>query len=806
VTPPAAPAPDPRDTIAAGRTALGIEFGSTRIKACLVDADDPYRVLAVGSHEWENAYVDRRWTYAIDDVWTGVAAAYAALAADARRRHGVAPTTVASFGVSAMMHGYLAFDGRGELLVPFRTWRNTDTGDAARELTDLFGVNIPLRWSIAHLHQAVLSREAHVPEIRSLTTLAGYVHWRLTGRRVLGVGDASGMFPIDPATGGYDAELLARYDALAAGRVPPLLDLLPDVLAAGAPAGELTAEGAALLDPSGTLLPGALACPPEGDAGTGMVATASVAPRTGNVSAGTSIFAMVVLERPLAAVHEELDVVTTPAGDPVAMVHCNNGASELAAFAGLFGRFAEALHAGGAGGDASPAADPDAVFDVLLREALHGDADAGGILAYNHLAGEPIAGLSEGRPLVVRSPDSRFTLANAMRAQVYGVFATLALGMRVLADEGVAVDRLLAHGGVFRTSGVAQRFLAGALDAPVSVAATASEGGAWGIAVLAAFARARSEAAQGAPESLAAYLRDRVFHSVPFETVDPDPADVAGFAAYLDRYRAGLAVERAAVAALGEAAAPSGDAADQGDAPDPAGTTAPAAEPPAVRATREQVAALHAELVRYGLVVWTGGNVSGRVPGEDLFVIKPSGVDYDDLAPENMILCTLDGEVVPGSLGSERSPSSDTAAHAFVYRTMPEVGGVVHTHSTYATAWAARAEPIPCTITAMADEFGGEIPVGPFAIIGDDSIGRGIVQTLTGHRSRAVLMQNHGVFTIGRDARDAVKAAVMAEDVARTMHIARQGGDLVPIPQDAIDSLFDRYQNVYGQNPEGTLR
>jgi len=535
--PGAAAAARAREAIESGRTALGIEFGSTRIKACLVDADDPSVVLAVGAHEWENSYVDRLWTYPIEEVWSGVQEAYAALAADAQTRHGVAPTTVGSLGVSAMMHGYLAFDEAGELLVPFRTWRNTNTGAAARELTDLLGVNIPLRWSIAHLHQAVLDAEPHLPRVRSVTTLAGYVHRRLTGRHVLGVGDASGMFPIDPATGDYDAELVGRYDRLAAGRIPPLRDLLPEVLSAGEPAGDLTAEGAALLDPSGTLRPGATLCPPEGDAGTGMVATASVAPRTGNVSAGTSIFAMVVLERPLAEVHDELDVVTTPAGDPVAMVHCNNGASELAEWAGLFGRFAAA---------SGRPTDPDAVFDTLLREALTGDDDAGGLLAYNHLAGEPIAGLTEGRPLLVRTPGSRFTLGNLVRAEVYGVFATLALGMRVLAHEGVALDKMLAHGGVFRTAGVAQRFLAGALDAPVSVAHTASEGGAWGIAVLAAYLEARAESGQ----DLDTYLRERVFRDVAFETAEPRPEDVAGFAAYLDRYDAGLAVERAAVTAL----------------------------------------------------------------------------------------------------------------------------------------------------------------------------------------------------------------------------------------------------------------
>ena len=516
-----------RTDIASANTSLGIELGSTRIKLCLVGID-PSVVLASGSHAWENEFVDRTWTYSLDDVWAGIRSAYADLGADVDRRFGVRPEAFGAIGVSAMMHGYLAFDAEGTQLVPFRTWRNTSTGPAAAELTELFGVNIPLRWSIAHLHQAVLDDEPHVARLASVTTLAGYVHERLTGRDVLGVGDASGMFPIDSATAGYDAALVAAYQA----RVPALdlAALLPEVLVAGRPAGELTPAGAALLDPTGALRPGAVFAPPEGDAGTGMVATNSVARRTGNVSAGTSIFAMVVLERPLGSVHHELDLVTTPAGDAVAMVHCNNGASELAAWAGMFGSFAAA--------SGNPV-DDDAVFDVLFRTALDGEADAGGLLAYNHLAGEPIAGLDEGRPLVVRTPDSRLTLPNFVRAQLYGVFGTLALGMQVLAGENVALDRMFAHGGLFRTAGVAQRFLAGALDAPVSVADTASEGGAWGMAVLASFV--------GDERSLDAYLRDTVFAAAVFETVDPDATDVAGFATYLDRYRAGLAVELAAV-------------------------------------------------------------------------------------------------------------------------------------------------------------------------------------------------------------------------------------------------------------------
>jgi sugar (pentulose or hexulose) kinase len=515
------------ETITAGRATLGIELGSTRIKACLVG--DDLAVLATGSHEWENQLVDGVWTYDLESVWAGLQSAYADLASNVQLTFGVTLETVSALGVSAMMHGYLAFDEAGELLVPFRTWRNTSTGDAAAELSGLFGVNIPLRWSIAHLHQAVRNAEAHVPSIGHITTLAGHVHEQLTGRRVLGVGDASGVFPIDSAARDYDADFLARYDRLEA-LSRPLRDILPEVLVAGANAGELTVEGAKFLDPTGTLQPGAVLCPPEGDAGTGMVATNAVAPRTGNVSAGTSIFAMVVLERPLEHAHHEIDVVTTPAGDAVAMVHCNNGASELAAWVGMFQRFAEA---------AGFPLDADSAYTVLFTEALAGEPDAGGLLAYNYLAGEPIAALTEGRPLFVRTPGSSLTLANTMRAQLYGVFGTLALGMQVLANESVTLDRMYAHGGMFRTASVAQRFLAAALDAPVGVAESASEGGAWGIAVLAAFV--------GSDQSLTDYLNE---HLAAADMITPEPADVAGFSTYLNSYRAGLAVERAAVEAL----------------------------------------------------------------------------------------------------------------------------------------------------------------------------------------------------------------------------------------------------------------
>ncbi|MGY1605337.1 xylulokinase [Geodermatophilus sp. SYSU D00815] len=524
--------------ITAGRTALGIELGSTRIKAVLIGPD--HEPLAVGTHDWENQFVDRLWTYSLDAVWAGVQGSVAALTDDVRRRHGVELDTVGALGVSAMMHGYLAFDADGGLLTPFRTWRNTNTGRAAERLSAEFGHNIPHRWSVAHLYQAILDREEHVARLDHLTTLSGYVHWQLTGEKVLGVGDASGMFPIDGDTGGYSAAMLTRFDELAAeaGVELTLADLLPAVATAGSPAGTLTEAGAKLLDPTGRLRPGIPLCPPEGDAGTGMVATNSVAPRTGNVSAGTSIFAMVVLEHELGRMHRELDLVTTPAGDPVAMVHCNNGASELDAWAGLFAEFARALGA---------TADSSAVFETLFTAALGGADDCGGLLAYNYLSGEPITDFEEGRPLFVRSPDSRFDLGTFMRTHLFASLATLRIGMDVLQKgEGVRLDRMFAHGGLFKTRGVAQRFLAAAIDTPVAVGDVASEGGAWGMAVLAAFATRRSP-----EQSLADYLGTAVFSGAALETAEPDPADVAGFDAFMRRYVAGLPVERAAVAHVG---------------------------------------------------------------------------------------------------------------------------------------------------------------------------------------------------------------------------------------------------------------
>lgn len=521
--------------VEAGAAALGIELGSTRIKAVMVGPD--HAPLASGSHAWENTLADGTWTYPLEEVWSGLQACYESLVEDCEQRHGVRPTTFSALGVSAMMHGYLAFNADDELLVPFRTWRNTSTERAAAELTEVFGYNIPLRWSVAHLYQAMLDDEDHVPQVSRLFTLASYVHWRLTGRHVIGVGDASGMFPIDPESCTYHPDFLDRFDDLAGRQLQGvrLKSLLPEVLVAGQDAGSLTGEGCALLDPTGTLESGIALCPPEGDAGTGMVATNAVAQRTGNVSVGTSIFAMTVLERPLAQVHPELDMVTTPAGDLVAMVHCNNGASELAAWARVFGRFAEVL---------GHPTDADDVFAALLREALDGEADGGGLMAFNYLSGEPITEMDQGRPLFLRAPDSRLNLANFVRTQLYAAFGTLALGMHVQAAEGVELDVVVAHGGLFRTEGVAQQMLAAALDTSVAVGEGAGEGGAWGIALLAQYVT------DGGAKSLSAYLSDEVFTGAETSVTEPDPEDVEGFATFLARFRDGLAVERTAIQAL----------------------------------------------------------------------------------------------------------------------------------------------------------------------------------------------------------------------------------------------------------------
>ncbi|MDE7260922.1 MAG: FGGY-family carbohydrate kinase [Oscillospiraceae bacterium] len=519
--------------IESGKTWLGIELGSTRIKSVLIGPD--YAPIASGDFVWENRYENGVWTYALDDVWFGLQNCYADLRKNVREKYGVSLTSVDAIGISAMMHGYLPFNSQDELLTPFRTWRNTMTGQAAAELTSLLGFNIPQRWSLAHLYQAILNGESHVNEIAFLTTLSGYVHWKLTGRKVLGVGDAAGMFPIDSETNSFHSDMLEQFQSAAEqhGWTGNVRDILPTVLTAGADAGSLTEEGARLLDISGELKPGIPFAPPEGDAGTGMAATNSVAVHTGNVSAGTSIFSMVVLERQLSQVYEEIDMVTTPAGRPVAMVHCNNCTNEINAWAEVFRGFLAAI---------GQEPDMNQIFTTMFTAAGAAEKDCGGLLLYNYLSGEPLTGFSEGRPLLVRDPECRLTFANFMRVQLYSAVATLKLGMKILDKEQVKIRKIFGHGGFFKTPEIGQKMMAAALNTPVSVMETAGEGGAWGMALLAAYLGEKT-----AGQTLEDYLENRVFAGQNAVTLPPDPADRAGFDAFMKKYEKGLVVERTAV-------------------------------------------------------------------------------------------------------------------------------------------------------------------------------------------------------------------------------------------------------------------
>jgi len=516
-------------------TFLGIELGSTRIKAILMD--EQYTPIASGGFDWENRFENGVWTYHLDDVWRGLQESVASLLADFRAKYKDTPfPPVSAMGISAMMHGYLPFDQEDKQLAPFRTWRNTITEDAAAQLTERFGFNIPQRWSIAHLYHAMLQGEVHVKDIAFLTTLAGYVHYKLTGEKVLGICDASAMLPADDRIRDYDATMVSKFDAIAEEHGMPwcILDILPKALCAGEDAGTLTETGARILDPSGTLKAGIPLCPPEGDGGTGMVATGSVAPRTGNVSAGTSVFAIFVLEEALAKHRSEIDVFMTPAGRPAAMIHCNNCTSDLDAWVGLFG---ESMAQMGMLPDKSD------LYRKLYETALTADPDGGGLMACNYLSGEHITGFAQGRPLFLRTPDSAFTLANFMRTLLFSSLSSLRIGMDILtAGEGVKPTQLIAHGGMFKTPLVGQKLMAGALNLPITLMESAGEGGAWGIALLAAYAVQKEEG-----ESLEGFLSDKVFSASATTRVEPDPKDVQGFHRYLSRYKAMLAVERAAV-------------------------------------------------------------------------------------------------------------------------------------------------------------------------------------------------------------------------------------------------------------------
>lgn len=526
-----------KEIIESGKAFLGIEFGSTRIKAVLID--ETHTPIASGSHKWENRLEEGFWTYSLEDIWNGLRECYKDLAQDVRTRYGVGIKKLSAIGFSAMMHGYMAFDKEGNLLVPFRTWRNSTTGQAAKKLTELFDYNIPERWSIAHLYQAVLNGEEHVKNIDYVTTLAGYIHWKMTGEKVLGIGDVSGMFPIDSEIGNYQAEMVDKFDDLLKEKNYPwkLEEIFPKVVLAGEKAGALTEEGAKLLDESGQLEAGIPLCPPEGDAGTGMVATNSVGVRTGNVSAGTSVFAMIVLEKALSKVYSEIDMVTTPDGYPVAMVHANNCTSDLNAWVELFKEFAETM---------GIKLDMDELYGTLYRKALEGDKDCGGLLSYGFLSGEFIMGITEGRPMFVRTPDSRFNLANFMRSHLYAALGALKVGMDILNEgETVSIDKMTGHGGLFKTEGVGQKIMAAAVKAPVSVMETAGEGGPWGEAILAAYMMNKEDG-----ETLQDYLNCKVFADAKCVTIEPNTEDMEGLESYISKFKEGIEMERIATKVL----------------------------------------------------------------------------------------------------------------------------------------------------------------------------------------------------------------------------------------------------------------
>ena len=523
--------------IEAGKAVVGIELGSTRIKAVMIDEN--HQPVATGSYDWENRLDGHIWTYDLEDIWKGLKASYANMAADVKEKYGTEIKSLAGIGFSAMMHGYMAFDKEGTLLVPFRTWRNTITGQAAEELTELFQYNIPQRWSIAHLYQAILNKEEHVKDVAYFTTLSGYIHWQLTGQKVLGVGDASGMFPIDPATSDFYDGMIEKFDKLVEGRGYSwkLREIMPKVLCAGDDAGCLTEEGVKLLDPTGTLQAGILVCPPEGDAGTGMIATNSVAKRTGNVSAGTSVFAMIVLEKELSKVYTEIDMVTTPSGSPVAMAHANNCTSDLNAWVNIFKEYSEAM---------GMKVDMNTLFGTLYNKALEGDADCGGLLSYGYYSGENIIPIDEGRPVFIRTPNSKFNLANFMRTHLYAALGALKIGMDILVkEEHIQIDKILGHGGLFKTPGVGQRIMAAAMQAPVSVMETAGEGGAWGIALLAAYEVGKAEG-----ETLEDYLDNKVFAGNEGSKMEPVPEDVDGFEKFIEQFKQGLSIEQEAIAKI----------------------------------------------------------------------------------------------------------------------------------------------------------------------------------------------------------------------------------------------------------------
>ena len=742
------------------RCAIGIEFGSTRIKAVLVDGSG--NVMASGSREWENRFEDGVWTYSEEDIISGLRDCYAALKADALSRCGMKLTQVGCIGISGMMHGLIALDENNRLLAPFLTWRNSLAADAAAELTEKLGINIPARWTAAHLYKAVKEGAEYTARIKKVTTLAGYIHLLLTGRHVAGACEASGIFPLSGT--GYDKDMLRVYNGLLRGCGAGFAaeDVFPEPLPAGADAGRLTAEGAALLDRDGDLEPGTAMCPPEGDAGTGMAATNSMRPMTGNVSAGTSVFAMIVSCRRPARIRREADVIATPSGKTAVMVHCNNCTSDLNAWAKVFA-------------EASGIRDKDKLFTFLFDEALRGAPDCGGLVAYNYVSGEDITNVRAGVPMLLRRSGDKLDLPNLMRAHLYSAFATLKIGMDILREDGIEADSIVAHGGIFRTAGAPQKFLASAAGAPVTVLDNAGEGGAWGMALLALFALSESE-------SLEDFL-DGIFASRAGVTVLPDEETARGMEKFIADYKLGLPAVRAAAAAYS-----------------PAGDKCP-------RKLKEDVCRANLDLVRNGLVIFTWGNVSGIDRERGLVVIKPSGVPYDRMTADDMTVVDMDGNVVEGRY----RPSSDTPTHLELYKAHPEIGGIVHTHSPHATAFAQAGRAVPAYGTTHADYFRGDVPctraLTEAEIKGEYEKNTGVVINETikdAEAIPAVLVKNHGPFAWGKNPDEAVYNATVLEETAKTALMTEElaGAERVRVPGYLLDKHYLRKHGsgaYYGQ-------
>lgn len=748
---------------------LGIELGSTRIKSVIIDREGI--VLATGEYSWENKLENGFWTYSEDEIQQGLRESYADLKRNYERAYSEKLTRFDAIGVSAMMHGYLAFDQEDRLLAPFRTWRNVNTGEAAKILSKELDFNMPLRWSASHLLQAVLNGEEHIGRISYLTTLAGYVHYLLSGEKVLGIGDASGIFPIK--NGEYDRERLEKLDRILNeyGFDRNAVTLFPKIRSAGGDAGRLTDAGARLLDKDGDLVSGIPLCPPEGDAGTGMVATNSVRRGTGNVSAGTSAFAMLVLNQPLSKPYPEVDMVTTPDGADVAMIHVNNCTSEINAWVELLYEAAEL------GGSKLSRGD---WFSALFEKSLESGEDVGKITSYSFLSGEHVWGLTEGRPMILREPEGKLTLADFMRSQIYSAVVSLRKGMNILASEGVTVDQICGHGGFFKTPFVGQSAMSAALRTPVTVMKTAGEGGAHGMALLALYFLRNREKEISLPDFL-----DEIFGASEKTTVIADEREIASFNAYLERFEANMTAERAACHADKQ----------------PEETIA---ESSAVKQLKKRVFEQNLALVKHGLVILTWGNVSAIDRALGIVVIKPSGVSYDRMTEEDMVVLDLAGKVLSGG-----KPSSDTPTHLYLYNAFPEIGGIVHTHSSCAVSWAQAGRDIPAYGTTHADAFFGDVPCARALtdeeIKGEYEKNTGVVIAET-YQERgidpmaipAVLVKNHGPFTFGKTPEKAVENAVTLEEVAKMA----TNTELINCETQRVDqSLMDKhYYRKHGKN------